>query len=296
MTDVAGVESLCRKVAEKKATWRAVPLAQKLSYLKGIHQRLAQHRRRWQQLSNEVRGTTGVFANGSNGQSILLAGMWINGLIALYTELVATGKPPAPAKVHRFKDVTVAKVWPITFSEKLFTAASSAYGELYCNVKEGEPLQHALPVEGEPQLVGILGPGNIEGALEPLEILFLKGSVCVYKSNPVNALLTDELYPIIFEELLRDDYIGFIAGGAETGAALTASPLVDSLYMVGSAATYDRIVWGPGPEQAERKAAGNKACAKPFLAELGAVTPYVVVPGAWSNKVAFSFRACHGFD
>ncbi len=72
--------------------------------------------------------------------------------------------------------------------------------------------------------------------------------------------------------------------GIEPGSWAIASPHVDSLGMVGAATTYDAIVWGVGAEGARRKAANDKLCTKPFFAELGAVTPYVVVPGEWSER------------
>lgn len=53
-----------------------------------------------------------------------------------------------------------------------------------------------MPGEGtEPQLCGILAPGNIEGMQEPLDQLFVAGNVCVFKSNPVNARVTDVIFP-----------------------------------------------------------------------------------------------------
>jgi hypothetical protein len=135
----------------------------------------------------------------------------------------------------------------------LFSGFGKQKGEIW--VEPGVHLSQGKPGEGtEPKLVAILGPGNIEGMNEPLDVLFCQNNVTVFKSNPVNALLTDAIYPIVFHKLVEDGFIGFCTGGVEVGAALTTNPDVDELFMVGSCATYDRIVWGaPNEQEANKK-------------------------------------------
>ncbi|KNC75975.1 hypothetical protein SARC_11514 [Sphaeroforma arctica JP610] len=55
--------------------------------------------------------------------------------------------------------------------------------------------------------------------------------------------------------------------------------------MTGAAHTYDQIVWGPGNAQsiAENKRQGKKSCTKPATAELGCVSPLLIVPGDWTD-------------
>jgi acyl-CoA reductase-like NAD-dependent aldehyde dehydrogenase len=53
--------------------------------------------------------------------------------------------------------------------------------------------------------------------------------------------------------------------------------------MTGSDRTYEAIVFGPGEEGRTNKAAGRRATAKPVTAELGNVSPVIVVPGPWSE-------------
>jgi hypothetical protein len=73
-----------------------------------------------------------------------------------------------------------------------------------------------------------------------------------------------------------------VYGGAEEGAALCAHPDVDTIHVTGSDRTYEAIVFGPGEEGRRRKAEGRPRTAKPVTAELGNVSPVIVVPGAWS--------------
>ena len=66
-----------------------------------------------------------------------------------------------------------------------------------------------------------------------------------------------------------------IVGGADVGAQLMNHALIDEAIMTGGAATYDRIVWGPDPAKAKKE--GKKLFTKKFEAELGAVSPWIIV-------------------
>lgn len=215
--------------------------------------------------------------------NLVLCGQGISKLILLYESLIARGAPPAPKSVRKFKDVFIAKVFPFDFFDFFFSGFGGQKGEIWlapgCAVEQ----EKQPGAQGHAKLCGILGPGNIEGFQEPFEQLFVQGNVCIFKSNPVNAILTDEIYPIVFKSLIDLGYIGFASGGAEIGEFICNHEKVEALHMVGACDTYDKIVWGPPNEQPKRKAENDKKIKKPFLAELGAVTPWVVVPGDWSQ-------------
>jgi acyl-CoA reductase-like NAD-dependent aldehyde dehydrogenase len=68
---------------------------------------------------------------------------------------------------------------------------------------------------------------------------------------------------------------------------------VETIHLTGSDRTYDAIVWGADPEErAARKAAGTPLLDKPVSAELGCVSPILVVPGPWSGS-DLEFQARH---
>jgi len=72
-------------------------------------------------------------------------------------------------------------------------------------------------------------------------------------------------------------------GGADVGGAAVRDARVTSVHLTGSGATFDAVVWGPDPAAA--KAAGVRALGnKPVTAELGCVSPVIVIPGtdAWT--------------
>lgn len=138
----------------------------------------------------------------------------------------------------------------------------------------------------------VLGAGNIM-AIPPMDVitkLFNEGSVCLLKMNPVNAYLGPFIEEAFAEPIAR----GFLAmayGGAEEGAYLAQHRGIDEIHLTGSAATYDSIVWGPpGQERESRKARNQPVLNKRVTAELGNVSPVLVVPGPYSKK-ELAFRA-----
>ncbi|MGA9679954.1 MAG: aldehyde dehydrogenase family protein, partial [Mycobacterium sp.] len=75
----------------------------------------------------------------------------------------------------------------------------------------------------------------------------------------------------------------FLYGGADAGAYLAHHRKVDAIHMTGSAATYDAIVWGTDDRAAARRADNTPLLDKPISAELGGVSPFIVVPGDWTD-------------
>jgi acyl-CoA reductase-like NAD-dependent aldehyde dehydrogenase len=136
------------------------------------------------------------------------------------------------------------------------------------------------PTEGAVMLV--LGAGNVSslGVGDLLHALFVKGQVVILKPNPINAYLG----PLIergFQALVRRSYLRVVYGDAATGAYLTHHPKIDSIHLTGSDKTFEAIVFGP--DAAAKKKARQPVVAKPVSAELGNVTPIIVVPGPWSK-------------
>ena len=140
----------------------------------------------------------------------------------------------------------------------------------------------------------VLGAGNITAipGMDVVTKLFNEGSVCLLKINPVNAYIGPFIEEAFAEAIAR----GFLAvsyGGVEEGAYLVGHQGIDEIHLTGSAATYDNIVWGPpGPEREARKARNQPLLTKPVTAELGNVSPVLVVPGPYSDK-ELAFRAEH---
>ncbi len=138
----------------------------------------------------------------------------------------------------------------------------------------------------------VLGAGNLT-AIPPMDVvtkMFNEGKVCLLKIHPVNAYVG----PVIeeaFAEAIRRNFLAVAYGDAREGAYLVDHPGIDEIHLTGSDRTYDRIVWGPpGPERDARKARNAPLITKPITAELGNVSPVLVVPGPYSDK-ELAFRA-----
>lgn len=138
----------------------------------------------------------------------------------------------------------------------------------------------------EGRVVLVLGAGNVNGipSLDVITKLFNEGKVCILKMNPVNAYLGPYL-EVAFADAIAGGFLAVAYGGAEEGEYLVNHSGVDEIHITGSAKTYDRLVWGPpGPEREARKAQNRPVLSKPVTAELGNVSPVIVVPGPYSAR------------
>jgi acyl-CoA reductase-like NAD-dependent aldehyde dehydrogenase len=136
------------------------------------------------------------------------------------------------------------------------------------------------------RVVLALSAGNVNGipAMDVLSKMFNEGKACILKMNPVNAYLGPFLEEA-FTEAIRQNYLAVVYGGSEEGAYLAQHPDVHEIHLTGSDLTFDTIVWGrPGPEREMRKAQGRPLLQKPVTAELGNVSPVIVLPGPYSSK------------
>ena len=55
------------------------------------------------------------------------------------------------------------------------------------------------------------------------------------------------------------------------------------VHITGSAATFDAIVWGTGAAATRRRRENRPLLKKPITAELGGVSPIIIVPGEWTD-------------
>jgi acyl-CoA reductase-like NAD-dependent aldehyde dehydrogenase len=147
---------------------------------------------------------------------------------------------------------------------------------------------------GDGAVALVLGAGNVSsiGPLDLVYKLFVEDQVVLLKMHPVNEYLAP-LFERAFSPLIKHGFLQIVTGGADVGAYLCAHPQIDTLHLTGAAHTYDAIVWGAdAAERDSRKARGEPLVDKPFTAELGCVTPVLVVPGRWSNT-DIEFQARH---
>jgi acyl-CoA reductase-like NAD-dependent aldehyde dehydrogenase len=132
----------------------------------------------------------------------------------------------------------------------------------------------------------VLGAGNVS-SIAPTDAfskLFQEGKVVLLKMNPVNEYL-GPIFERAFAPLVQEGYLRIIYGGADVGSYALSHELVDEVHITGSVFSHETIVWGPpGPDRERRKAEGKAALEKQITSELGNVTPWIVVPGPYSER------------
>jgi acyl-CoA reductase-like NAD-dependent aldehyde dehydrogenase len=139
---------------------------------------------------------------------------------------------------------------------------------------------------GAPRVALVLGAGNVSSipTTDAFTKLFQEGRTVLMKMNPVNEAV-GPIFEQAYAPLIDADYLRIIYGGADVGAAAVANDLVGEVHITGSIHSHDAIVWGPaGPERQRRKSENNPVLRKPISSELGNVSPWIVVPGEYSDK------------
>ncbi|MGX1703294.1 aldehyde dehydrogenase family protein [Microbacterium sp. NPDC055357] len=157
----------------------------------------------------------------------------------------------------------------------------------------------------------VLGAGNVTSipVLDVLYELLAHNRVALLKVNPTQ----DDLVPVYeraLAPLIEPGFLRIVRGGGDVGAYLTRHPQIAHVHITGAAATFDAIVGGDpstssgtatssgtgaesggDPSTSSGTAAssgtgaqsGGGGLEKPITAELGGVSPIIVVPGEWSD-------------
>ena len=204
-------------------------------------------------------------------------------------DIARRGRPRIPGPVRTLADGRVAaRVMPSDPFDALTYLRLTADVWMTPDVTEASLADtmaeaHRTPPPGRVALV--LGAGNASsiGPLDVIHKLIVENEVVVLKLHPVMAHLAD-VYAAALAPLVDEGVLRIVHGDAVQGGRLATHPGVDTLHITGSDRTYDAIVYGPGPEGEARRRRDEPVLAKPFTAELGNLTPIIVVPGRWSAR------------
>lgn len=217
----------------------------------------------------------------------------INRLIRLLRRSLLDIKQHGRPLIHgpietRSNDQVVVQVFPQTTLDRMLLRGTT--GEIF--IEPGITYDEVLntqasayqPGKREGKTTVILGAGNTSFLVpgDFLNKLFVEGHVVAFKPNPTN----EYLGPLIeqgFQALIRRGFMRLVYGDTQEGAYLCNHPLTDEIHMTGSHHTFEAIVFGPGEEGQQRKQARQPILKKHFSAELGNITPLIVVPGDWSD-------------
>jgi len=278
-----------RAVAElqaRKAAWPAVGPAQRRALLGRLRRDFLAVSERWAAASAAALGLPDTGETSLTGPYFVLRDLRL--LDKALAGIESGGAPRIPGPVRqRAGGQVVARVFPQDVYDRLFYGGVTAEVWMEPDVAPAG-LAGTQAVAYRRQDAGgvalVLGAGNVSsiGPMDALYKLFVENRVVLYKAHPVNAYLGPLLLEG-FRALAEGGFFRLVYGGAEEGAYLCSHPGVDEIHITGSDKTYEAIVFGPGEEGRRRRERHAPLLAKPISAELGNVSPVIVVPGPWDD-------------
>jgi len=177
---------------------------------------------------------------------------------------VKTGTAPAGR--------TVVHTSPLTATDRLLLSGYSTEVWLEPGVDADAARRAAGLGQRHPADSGgiglVLGAGNITSIpyLDVLYELMAFNRVAILKVNPTQDALVS-VFERALAPLIEPGFLRIVTGGGDVGGYLTRHPSISHVHITGSEATFRAIV--PG-------------LSVPITAELGGVSPIIVVPGEWS--------------
>jgi aldehyde dehydrogenase (NAD(P)+) len=298
-TSPSVLDSALDDLCGRKDRWASLAVRDKMALLLAVRSNLKRVAQQWVDLS--------VRAKQLDPASPWVGEEWVTGPWALAAaingylrtlDLLSRGRVPRFRRMRTRADgQLVVEVFPRDLFGWLLLNGCSSEVWMKPGVTRNTLADHLAVFYRQPSPTGavalVLGAGNVNAIapLDGLHMLVALGRVVVLKMNPVNDYL-GPLLEEVFAPLIEQGYLRLAYGGADVGAYLAAHELVDTVHITGSARSHDAIVFGSGPEGAERKRLGRPVLRKPITSELGGVGPCIVVPGPWSDA-DIRFQAEH---
>lgn len=250
--------------------------------------------REWAELGIQHKQLEGPAAEAEEllaGPAAMMRGLAL--LRATFRSLVARGTVHLPGRITKdFDGRTLVPLMPVNaiYDSAVFQGMScvarmeEGIGQ---NEIHGDRVSSILHPAGiKPNIVLVLGAGNVSSiaAADALSKIFLERKAVLLKFNPVNSYLRP-VYERSFRSLISAGFLQLVEGDGEIGKQLINDPGVDEVHITGSHHTHDAIVWGATVEARKSNKAENKPVLnKPITSELGNVSPWIVVPGNYSQK------------
>jgi len=130
----------------------------------------------------------------------------------------------------------------------------------------------------------VLGAGNLTaiGPTDALEKILAGGRSVLLKLHP-NFAAMEDVYLEALHPLVERGFLRICQGGAEVGDHAAQHPGIDEVHITGSDRAWESLVWGEGAEGRRRRETNAPRLTKPITGELGNVTPWIVVPGDWTD-------------
>jgi acyl-CoA reductase-like NAD-dependent aldehyde dehydrogenase len=286
------VDVVVGELRDAAPSWTAMGIDERIALLDELTRSVLEASEGWT--------TAAAQAKGIRRDSPAMAEDWGSGVLATLRNLTLlastlrdirdTGRPVPPAIRIDERGHTVVDVYPTEPLDRVLFPGFTA------EVRLAEGVTPELARErmgriyhdgyvGTPEVALVLGAGNVSsiGPMDALTQLFAEDRVVLLKLNPVNAYLEPHL-GVALAPLVRGGWLRIMTGGPEVARLIIDHPEVDTVHLTGSDRTYDAIVFGDDGEAEARKRSGTPLRTKRVTAELGNVTPVIVVPGPWTPK------------
>ncbi len=287
-------ETLDQAVAEVRShrdEWLEVSIRERIALLEEMINTFSDVAEEWTQASCEGEGIPAQESLGGEewlvGPYLVLRNLRL--LRQALSDILETGRPRIPGPVKTRPDgQVVAQVFPASFFDRLLYSGVTAEiwmepGVTRENLADTQAIAYRQPVQNGIVAL-VLGAGNVSsiGPTDALYKFFVENQVVVYKMHPLNAYLG----PMIergFGPLVERGFLRVVYGGAAEGAYLCEHHGIDEIHITGSHHTVEAIVFGPGEDGRKRREQRRPRLEKRITAELGNVSPLIVVPGPWTD-------------
>lgn len=257
--------------------WQALPAQARIPYLERMKHLSRHYAQAWVDLACRIKG-------------IDPAGEWVGeewttgplGLILKLDHYIHAlrhnGAPPVPQWQTAPNGQQVAQILPRSWQERLLWFGVRAQVWL----QPGQPPTQGCAYRSPPPpgVAVVLGAGNITSLClaDALYQLLAANRVVLLKMNPLLEPLTD-CFRRVCAPLIEAGFLEIVTGDAAMGEQLCHHPLTQHIHITGSHHTYNRLVWGStDPSEVGQ----TPRLTTPITAELGNVTPLLIVPGHWS--------------
>jgi hypothetical protein len=213
-------------------------------------------------------------------------------IIKTLNDLKVHGKPQLPGQPRLVEGQLRVPVFP---TQSMFDsiAFQGLSGETWLdpevsieNIFGDAPDRLMRKTSIDPKIELVLGAGNVSSipVTDAMTKIFQEDAVVLLKMNPVNQYL-GPLFEDALKPLIRAGWLRVVYGAASEGAYAINHPKVDSIHITGSCDTHEAIVWGGDPdERKRRKEQDQPLLDKPISSELGNVTPWIIVPGEYTDR------------
>lgn len=274
-TSESDYDRILERLYQNRVLWRDLEYSKRVTYVEAMRSSLSRIGPEWVRLSCQAKGVvSGLFGE---GEEWLLGPMIVARALRTIETAISARFHPCVGRVRcRIDGRSIVPVFPNGYLENGMWLGMS--GETWVRGRLSQGREYLATLKREPEVCLVLGAGNVSSipATDLLTKLFLENRPVLLKMNPVNEYLGPVLEELLYP-LVRDGFVGIIYGGVEVAQRAVEDERIGTVHLTGSDATYQAI---------------KAATEKPVTAELGCVSPVVLVPGKW-GRLEMRYLARH---